>query len=243
MQPSPATNTKDSFPVRVTNLSSSDRTTRPGTPSIPKNASNVSKSTRLSVYLYFIAHYNLQESQLEWIAHFQSKLSIAQIVKSMKMVHLLTTDPRTRARMQLSERKTVFEGKEILLPLWEGKQVPFYRGRPKIREQRRIGVGYRDKGSLSKKPKLNWEGDNTLFLGESQEVVDAQWNLNILFDSFREILNNETAGVESGKGMSLTSLVQEFLGSQVSLKHPGEKVWCISATKHTFSVRDLLQKL
>lgn len=243
MQPNSRKFQETEFPVRVTNKSSSDRTARPGTPSNHKIASKSSKSTKLAVYLYFSAHYNLFDEQLEWIAHFQSKLGIAQITKAMKMCHLLTTDPRTRARMQLTEKTTRFEEKEILLPLWEGQQVPFYRGRPKIREQRRIGVGYRDKGSLSKKPKLNWEGDNTLFLGESQEVVDAHWNLASLFDSFREILNNETAGVVSVKGMNLTSLVQEFLGSQVSLKHPGEKVWCISATKHTFSVRDLLRKL
>jgi hypothetical protein len=241
MQPSPES-TSHSFPVRITNKSSSDRTPHPGTPS-NNVATTSSKAIKLSVYLYFISHYNLQDGQLEWIAHFQSKLSIAQITKAMKMVHILTTDPRTRARMRISEIKSTLEGKEILLPLWDGKQVPFYRGRPKIREQRRIGVGYRDKGSLSKKPRLDWDKDNTLFLGESQEMVDAQWNLASLFDSFREILNNETAGVVSDKGMTLTSLVQEFLGSQVSLEHPGEKVWCISATKHTFSVRDLLRKL
>lgn len=124
---------------------SSDRTARH---SIPNQISQIwrelSKSNKLALMLYQASHYKLADLQLEYIANFQRTMNLAQIQKALKFLHTLTTDPRTRARLY---------AKDYL--------VPYYRSRPtRLKERRRIGVGYRDKGSLPMNSKPSWEKEN-----------------------------------------------------------------------------------
>jgi hypothetical protein len=81
--------------------------------------------------LHISAHQALSDGQRAWIANFQSKMNLTQVQLSLKFLHQLNTNPRMRARLQVSA--------------W---RIPSLNPRPKRREQRRIGVGYRDKGNL-----------------------------------------------------------------------------------------------
>lgn len=108
--------------------------------------SRASRSIRLGALLYFAAHNTLESGQREWIARFQSRLNLDEIQKAISFMHLLTTNPRARAR---------FEGQFQI-------RVPFSGPRPKRPEQRRIGVGYRDKGSLREIHRPALPGEPTL---------------------------------------------------------------------------------
>lgn len=133
---------ESSTPIRK---ESSDRTARRSIPTqVRETWRTQSKSIRLALMLYQSSHYRLQELQLLYIADFQSHLDFSQIQKALKFLHTLTTDPRTRDR------------------LWaEYYSVPYLRERPnRLREKRRIGVGYRDKGSLPKNSKPDWNKVN-----------------------------------------------------------------------------------
>lgn len=120
------------------------RTPRPDNPSRLAPA-RLRRSTLLAIYLYLSAHNRISDQQREFIAHFQAKLNLAEIQSALKFAHTLTTDPRTRARLQV-----------------DNIQVPTRRSRPKIRETRRIGVGYRDKGSLRSSHRPALPGEVTL---------------------------------------------------------------------------------
>lgn len=91
----------------------------------------VRKVIRLAIFLYKSAHETLSDEQRAWIANFQSKMNLTQIQLSLKFLHQLQTNPRVRARLKVDA--------------W---RIPTLDPRPKRREQRRIGVGYRDKGNL-----------------------------------------------------------------------------------------------
>lgn len=121
---------------------SSDRTARLDIPNqVRESWRTQSKSIRLALMLYRVSHYELSDLQHQYIANFQRSLNLSQISKALKFLHVLTTDPRTRDR------------------LWaQYYPVPYYRERPnRLREKRRIGVGYRDKGSLPKNSKPSWD--------------------------------------------------------------------------------------
>jgi hypothetical protein len=69
------------------------------------------------------------------------------------------------------------------------KQVPFYGARPKnLREQRRIGVGYRDKGSLPKPSRPDWDKENIRAVSLPDETVplELQHLLDLSRDSSEE---------------------------------------------------------
>lgn len=120
---------------------SSDRTARRDIPNQVRDSwRSQTKSIRLALMLYRASHFQLEELQIQYIADFQRRLDLSQIQKALRFLHTLSTDPRTRQR------------------LWaQDYPVPFMRQRPqRLREQRRIGVGYRDKGSLPKNSKIDW---------------------------------------------------------------------------------------
>lgn len=131
--------------IQPERLESSDRTARHSIPNqIREIWRSLSKSNRLALMLYKSAHYQLDDLQLKYIANFQRGLNLPQIQKSMKFLHILTTNPRVRARLHSEEFS-----------------VPYFRERPfHLREKRRIGVGYRDKGSLPKNSKPSWDKEN-----------------------------------------------------------------------------------
>lgn len=156
----------------TTNQSRKDgRTTQRDTPTSSVNGTRLKKSTKLALYLYIQAHYKLDQRQLEFIAHFQAKLNLDEIQSALKFVHLLTTNARTRARMQVGEH---------LSQLHNVKFVPFSQPRPKSAQQRRIGVGYRDKGSLPKPSKIDWDKYNERTVALREE--NAAFSFEILSD-------------------------------------------------------------
>lgn len=128
----------------------SSRTPHPCIPSqIREIWRGLKKGTRLGLFLYLQAHNSLDDRQCEYIAHFQAKLNLSEIQSALKFMHVLTTNPRIRAR------------------IWaDSFSVPFYRPRPNRRDQRRIGVGYKDKGSLPKRSRPSWDKDNTVQMAE-----------------------------------------------------------------------------
>jgi len=196
----------------------SDRTACRGTPSqIVNLARNLKKSTRLSVYLYIIAHNKVEDRQREFVANFQAKLNLDEIQSALKFLHSLTTNPRLRARMRIPESQ------ELVLRL-----IPFQRPRPKAPEQRRIGVGYRDKGSLPKRSRPEWDKDNTLWVGYfSQQRETALWDYNILRDPPED---PERKTTEDMSGREKTSRAESvFQNPQgLILTNPEPGVWKIS---------------
>jgi len=147
------------------------RTTQRGNSTPIISRTRLKKSTKLALYLYIQAHYKLDQRQLEFIAHFQSRLNLDEIQSALKFVHLLTTNARTRARMQVGEH---------LSTLHNVKFVPFSQPRPNTHQQRRIGVGYRDKGSLPKPSRPDWDKYNERTVALREE--DAAFSFEILSD-------------------------------------------------------------
>lgn len=115
------TKTEAELPVTISQPRSSNKRAR------------LSRANRLGLYLYTLAHFQTEDAQRQYVAYFQGRLNLEEVQKAMKFMHQLTTSPKIRARIQGQGFK--FE-------------IPFWRARPVHREQRRIGVGYRDKGSL-----------------------------------------------------------------------------------------------
>lgn len=169
------------------------------------------KSTRLGVWLYIQLHYKLKDPQIEYIARFQAKLNLAEIQRALEFAHVLTTDPRTRSRMKVDS-----------IP------VPYYRERPFRREPiRRIGVGYRDKGSLRRYSKPEWDKDNTMWVGYGSHAKESgSWDLTILGE-FLQVPRREPDEELPIGGKALSEL-HPLLGDPVVLSRTGEKSWRIS---------------
>lgn len=204
------------FPTRKEK--NSGRTTQPCNSTSLVRGTRFKKSTRLALFLYIQAHYQLDSRQLEYIAHFQAKLNLDEIQSALKFVHSLTTNPRTRARMQIGEHHTVSHNV---------RQVPFSRPRPKLPQQRRIGVGYRDKGSLPKNSLPSWDKENerAVSLRDGNAVFD--------FTAIQDLL--ESKDKESNEVLSrLRKNYPEasFLFKRPFLKieNPEPGVWIISQT-------------
>lgn len=196
----------------------SDRTTCRDTPSQSVNLTrNLKKSTRLSVYLYISAHYRVEDRQREYIANFQSRLNLDEIQSALKFLHSLTTNPRLRARMRIPESR------ELVVRL-----IPFQRPRPKPPDQRRLGVGYRDKGSLPKRSKMQWDQDNTLWAGYFSTASETGlWDYNILRDPSESPERKTTEDRRVGKKPTQAELV--FQNPQgLRLENPEPGVWKIS---------------
>ena len=113
------------------------------------------RSTGIGIALWLEENGILTLDQRLWVAMEQSKLNEAQLQRAMKVLVSLQQQPRVRATLRpLSYRVPV--PKHVI-----------------IREQRRIGVGYRDKGSArpTHKPRLPTErelsySEIVLWLGE-----------------------------------------------------------------------------
>jgi hypothetical protein len=169
--------------------------------------------------LYIQAHYKLEDRQIEYIAHFQAKLNLAEIQSALKFVHVLTTDPRTRARMQVGEHHT---------PLNNQRLVPFSRQRPKLPQQRRIGVGYRDKGSLPKPSRPTWDKENERSVSLRDQA--AVFDFNLLKETL-ESLDKESAEVLSRLRKNYPEAEFLLRSSELQVRNTGPGVWIISKPK------------
>jgi len=177
---------------------------------------DLKKATRLSIYLYISAHYTLADRQHEFIAHFQAKLNLDEIQSALKFMHVLTTDPRTRARMHVGESHDDSFNRNL---------VPFSRPRPISLEQRRIGVGYRDKGSLPKPSSPDWEKKNERAVSIRDE--NAPYDLTLIPDLLAES-DEESAKVLSRLRRNYPELAT-ILGVQThKLENPEPGVWIIT---------------
>lgn len=212
-------NLVQSVPIVGREGNTPSRTTRPGIPK--RNGISLRKlrrSTRLSVYLYICAHYKLTDQQREFVAHFQSKLNLAEIQSALKFVHTLTTDPRTRARMQIPESQDRVE-----------TLVPTLDPRPHSSEPRRIGVGYRDKGSLPGYSRPSYDRDNTIEHGLTyQGELDRVWDLTLLLEDPEE--SSEVApdgGLSAAAGM-IPQAISLLHSGRVTLEQTGTNSWKIS---------------
>jgi hypothetical protein len=118
------------------------------------------RSTYLGILLYRIFHETCSDEQKEYVAYFQSKLNFAEVLRAMRLCHSLTTNPVARKRLKPE--------------LW---RIPTLGPRPHLREKRRIGVGYRDKGSLRERHRPVLPGELTL--GSEAEILfgyhSPQW--------------------------------------------------------------------
>lgn len=166
-----------------------------------ESLSRTSRSIRLGAVLYFAAHNHLEDEQREWIARFQSRLNLDEVRKAVQFMHQLTTNPRIRAR---------FEGEYHI-------RVPFAGPRPKRPEQRRIGVGYRDKGSLRESHSPVLPGEITL--GEEASLF----------------LGFTPAWVERGERLSQTEVMSDWrnyhLGHTSNLFRYSDEQWEIQVRK------------
>lgn len=197
------------------------RTPQLGSPRGNSNPRAMKKATRLGLYLYISAHIKLKDQQIAYIANFQAKLNLEEVQRALQFSHVLTTDPRTRARNGLPVHPES-EFDKIKL----GSLVPFLRARPARRDQRRIGVGYRDKGSLPRHSRPKWDKQNDIFLGESEALETGHWDLTILYDP-DESSQNETR--RSSAGQRINHLSDEHLpGPRARLEQTGERDWKIT---------------
>jgi hypothetical protein len=183
-------------------------------PPVSSQRHGLRKSTRLGIFLYIQLHNKLEERQVEYIARFQAKLNLDEIQRALEFAHVLTTNPRTRSRMKA-----------------ESISVPFYRPRPDRRTPiRRIGVGYRDKGSLPRYSKPEWDKDNTKWVGYGSHARESGvWDLTLLGEFLQVPQREPNEEMPIGEEASLKHLSP--LGILTVLTRTGEKTWSISGPR------------
>jgi hypothetical protein len=113
------------------------------------------RSTKLGIFLFKSVTENLSPEQRESIAFFQERCNIQEVTRAQEIAHRLHTDPRFRANLKIPS---------FVVPV-----LP----RPKRREQRRIGVGYKDKGTLRPSHKPRLPGERTLGYEEVMTLLGS----------------------------------------------------------------------
>ena len=96
-----------------------------------KSQFRLKKSRYFGVLLYRNLTEKLTDQQKGFIAYYQGKLQLEELLSAWKFTRILLSDPRARSRVRIHEIR-----------------VPALYERAPAREKRRIGVGYRDKGTL-----------------------------------------------------------------------------------------------
>jgi hypothetical protein len=111
---------------------------------------------------------------------------------------------------------------EHLARLHNVKLVPFTQTRPNALEQRRIGVGYRDKGSLPKPSKIDWDNPNERTVSLREEDAPFSYTL------FDDLLKNPS----EESSVRLMSRLREnypealcFLLRSYKVEHTEPRVW------------------
>jgi hypothetical protein len=95
-----------------------------------KPGDRLKKTKYLGFLLFRAMESELTVEQLSFIAHFQAKLDLEQVQRALEFARKLERSPRLRARISADRRR---------IPTLKTVRPP---------EKRRIGVGYRDKGTL-----------------------------------------------------------------------------------------------
>jgi hypothetical protein len=124
------------------------RTPRPGASSrngADHGLKGMKRSTRVGVMLYLSSTQNLSVEQKAFLAHAQGKLNSEELVRALRIYSDLRSDPRFRARLRVQHAT-----------------VPAEVPPPKPKDPRRIGIGYRDKGSLRPPHRPSLPGEITL---------------------------------------------------------------------------------
>jgi hypothetical protein len=89
------------------------------------------RSTRVGILLYIGSTEHLTQPQKSFLAHAQGRLNSEEINRAIRVCSRLQKEERYRARLRISDLS-----------------VPAETSAPRRRTPRRIGIGYRDKGSL-----------------------------------------------------------------------------------------------
>lgn len=95
--------------------------------------------------MYLASTRNLSSEQKAFLAHTQGKLNHDELSRALRIYSDLCSDVRLRARFGV-----------------EHTTVPVLPPARKTREQRRIGIGYRDKGSLRPPHRPSLPGEATI---------------------------------------------------------------------------------
>lgn len=113
--------------------------TRPAEPpravSRPSNERRLKKSTFLGYLLYLQKIQRLSEDQERYLLRLQSTVQEQELLSAIELLRALVASPRSAARAEQDLRAV-----QSRCPRLQAKSV--------LPERRRIGVGYRDKGSL-----------------------------------------------------------------------------------------------
>jgi hypothetical protein len=103
------------------------------------------RSTKVGVYLYLASTRKLTSEQKAFLAHTQGKLNYDELNRALRIYSDLCSDQRLRARLGV-----------------ENTTVPALPPPRRPKEQRRIGIGYRDKGSLRPPHRPSLPGEDTI---------------------------------------------------------------------------------
>lgn len=135
------------------------------TPRLAARSSNLRKkkeerlkpSTYLGMLLFLSEQKQLVEDQLRFVRKLQGKLRFSELEKAIELCKKLKESPRSAARARVElERLT--------------RECPRISSKSIIPEQRRIGVGYKDKGALRLShedhdaPSRSWWSEDIEFL-------------------------------------------------------------------------------
>lgn len=103
------------------------------------------KSVQLGFLLILSEEGELSEGQIRFVIKLQGKMKLEELLSAQELYLRLRRSPRSKAR----SRK---EQEEIL------RRTPSLEAKSILREKRRIGVGYRDKGALRPPHRPRFEG-------------------------------------------------------------------------------------
>lgn len=111
------------------------RTTPRGTPTPAKPGKGLRKSTKLGYLLFLQSKGRLTPGQVAFLLEFQKRVKLEELERAAELLRRLLVSERSAGRAEKELRE---------IQSWCPSLVP----KSVHREQRRIGVGYRDKGSL-----------------------------------------------------------------------------------------------
>lgn len=136
------------------------RTPRHSTPhrrtsSVPPPTRGLRRSTRLGILYFLASTRTISDQQRAYLIHHQGKAQLNELDRARKVFSDLKSDPRVRARLHV-----------------EQYHIPVLPEPRKPKERRRIGIGYRDKGSLRPLHRPTKPGEVTV--GSSEEALLQQ---------------------------------------------------------------------
>lgn len=153
------------------------------------------RSTRLGV-LYFLARTtNISEEQRAFLAHLQGKADLQEINRAWQVYSRLNASKRVQARMGVQTHRFP------ALPL-KAKH---------LKEERRIGVGYRDKGSLRSPTSSVTTGEVTVN-GEHEDTLQQHFGWTPRSLEVGEVLTSEDYGLQFARSLTAERRAQLLRG-------------------------------